>query len=248
MVKDILIIADLGAAGNLVRNLLLLSAQVDWPLPTDRYASILSQYQNLTDMSQWLDIEYKLRFWKNYYEVDMSDHLDFQIFQQRKRMSSPVVYLNHSAFYQPVELEQFKNEVDILYIAPITKFGLDWQVRSYCEKKTVEKLHNFTFESDMEQQKYQFCKEHGHDAYYRLNITNFKEILKSRQKEFGTPDLPLEMLLSESIIPILEIISQRVGVSIDTQQAEQVLAHWRQCHWLLSDTNNWKYHDHNAKH
>jgi len=31
-VKDIVIVADLGAAGNLVKNILLLSEEIDWPL------------------------------------------------------------------------------------------------------------------------------------------------------------------------------------------------------------------------
>jgi hypothetical protein len=247
MVKDLLVIADLGAAGNLVRNLLMLSDQIDWPLPSNRFDTILSQYPHDIDLSQWLAIEYKLRFWQRYYNADLSNNLDFQAFQQRKRMPNPVVYLNHSAFYQLDQVEKFRTEVNILYVAPATQFGIDWQVRSYCEKKTVEKLHNFTFNSEVEQQQKQFCAEHGHDAYYRLNVSNFKDIIGQRQKEFGTPDLTLEMLLSGPTTQIIEILLQHVGISIDSQQAKEVISQWRRCHWPLAETNNWKYYDHNVK-
>jgi hypothetical protein len=42
MVKDILIVADLGAAGNLLRNLMLLG-NTDWLLLTDKIKTIFQQ-------------------------------------------------------------------------------------------------------------------------------------------------------------------------------------------------------------
>lgn len=62
MVKDFLVVADLGAAGNLVRNLLLLG-DTDWPQETNRLARILNQYPVNLELKNWLEQEYRLRFW-----------------------------------------------------------------------------------------------------------------------------------------------------------------------------------------
>lgn len=240
--------ADLGAAGNLVRNLLLLSNQVDWPLPTNRLDTILQQYLPNTDLSQWLNIEYRLRFWDRFYNVDLSDNIDLEKFQKRKITSDPVIYLNHSAFYQPTEYHQLASQVSTLYVAPQTDFGLRWQIRSYCEKKTVEKLHNFSFENNIDEQRSQYCATHGVESYYKLNIKNFAEIVKHRQANFGIPDISLELLLSGPAEEIIDCFYTCLSIRIDVNQAKQVLEKWRQCHWPMNETDNWKYYDNDAQH
>jgi len=243
MVMDIVVIADLGSAGNLVRNLLLLSDQFDWPLTTNRFSTINTQYLPNTKLENWLVLEYRLRFWLQQYGVDISDNINMLQFKKRRRPAQPVVYLNHSAFYQQDEYKQLKNEVATLYVAPVTELGLSWQIRSYCEKKTVDKLHNFTFETEIDQQKQQYCIKHGIDAYYQLNIKNFKEIVNQRQKEFGTPDLTLELLLTGTASEITALLFQTAGIRIDVSQASQVLNSWKQLHWPLEQTTAWKYND-----
>jgi hypothetical protein len=61
MVKDFVVVADLGAAGNLLRNLMLLG-ETDWPLLADRNARILNQYPADLALDNWLNQEYQLRF------------------------------------------------------------------------------------------------------------------------------------------------------------------------------------------
>lgn len=235
---DIVVVADLGAAGNLVRNLLLLSEQTDWPLATNRLDTISKQYQS--DLTKWLEIEYRLRFWDRYYNVDISNDINLVKFYQRKITNRPVVYLNHSAFYQDEKYQQLAPQVSTIYVAPKTDFGLRWQIRSYCEKKTVERLHNFTFDSDVDAQRDRYCREHGQEAYYKLNVKNFQEIVATRQQEFGPPDIPLELLLSGSVTAIASALN---CVSLDLTQVEQIITAWRQCHWPLNETDNWKYYD-----
>jgi hypothetical protein len=246
MVKDIVIVADLGAAGNLVRNLLLLSNQIDWPMLSDRFHTVINQYQKNSSLDKWLDTEQKLRFWHRYYNVDLSNDIDLDKFQQRKIVSSPVVYLNHSAFYQQPQYQKLKDITMTLYIAPTTDFGNRWQIRSYCEKKTVEKLHNFTFETDIDQQRKQYCQTHGEDAYHKLNIKNFAEIVKTRQQNFGTPDIALETLLYDTADKVVDVFRDRLDITVDIEQATVVLDKWRQCHWPIDTTDHWRYYDYNA--
>ena len=241
MVKDIVIVADLGAAGNLVRNLILLSDQVDWPLLTNRHATILSQYPTTLELENWLPVESKLRFWNKYYGVDISDNLDVDKFSRRQQRAKPVVYLNHSAFYQPTEFRSVADIATTMYVAPTTEFGLHWQIRSYCEKKTVKKLHNFTFETNVDNQIKQYCETHGVEAWEKLNVKNFQCIVEQRQKEFGVPDLCLEMLLSEPVQNIVDAIANKLNIAIDVESAEQVVERWRSLHWPLEQTMDWKY-------
>jgi hypothetical protein len=243
---DIVVVADLGAAGNLVRNLLLLSEQTDWPLSTNRFVAIANQYKPNNNLSQWLTTEYQLRFWNKHYGVDISNDINLSTFVKRNLASNPVVYLNHSAFYQHTEYQQLKEFANIVYVAPTTEFGLKWQIRSYCEKKTVELLHNFTFDSDINNQRTQYCHEHGVDAYHRLNIKNFTEIVKQRQQDLGKPDVPLELLLFGNIEQVVDILFTRLNIVVDLALAKQILTKWQECHWPLAETDNWKYYDNNA--
>lgn len=246
MVKDIVVVADLGAAGNLVRNLIMLSDQVDWPLsPASRFDTISKQY-NTVELKQWLSIEYRLRFWKQYYNVDLSDGIDLTLFQARNKTTAPAVYLNHTAFFQPDEYQALSQLVTTLYVAPVTEFGLRWQIRSYCEKKTVEKLHNFTFDNNIDQRREQYCQEHGTEEYFKLNIKNFFEIVGNRQQEFGNPNITLETLLLESPDKVTQALCDHLNISIDTKLVEQILTKWRNCHWPIEKTNSWKYYDNNA--
>jgi hypothetical protein len=243
MVKDIVVIGDLGAGTNLIRNLLLLSSDTEWPLPNNRFNTIIQQYQPNTKLKDWLAIEDRLRFWKRYYGVDLSNHIDLMLFNQRQRTDKPVVYINHSAFYQLQEYQLLVPEVDILYVAPCTEFGLAWQIRSYCEKKTVEKLHNFTFEKDAEQQKTAYCLAHDLKAYYKLNVENFKSIVGQRQKEFGSPNITIEQLLFDPATSLVELLESIINVKIDVNQAQQILTVWRNLHWPADQTMNWEYYD-----
>jgi hypothetical protein len=243
MVKDIVIVADLGAAGNLVKNILLLSEEIHWPMPADRYDTIIAQYPTTLKFSDWLETEYQLRFWNKYYGVDISDDINIDKFNQRHRCDKSVVYLNHSAFYQKNELNSIEKDIEILYVAPVTEFGLLWQIRSYCEKKTVEKLHNFTFDSDIVRQKQIYCNEYGEESYYRLNVQNFKSIVNQRQQEFGKPDITLEQLLLNFTEDTVLTLSKRFNITIDINKAKTVIQLWRNLHWPLNQTKNWKYYD-----
>ena len=44
MIKNIVIIGDLGAGSNIVKNLILLGNNVDWPLRTDKFNTLQDHY------------------------------------------------------------------------------------------------------------------------------------------------------------------------------------------------------------
>jgi len=243
MVKDIVVVADLGAAGNLIRNLLLLGS-TDWPLATNKLLSILNQYPNNLELKNWLQIEYRLRFWKQYYGLDISDSLDISQFEKLPPTNFPRVWLNHSAFWQPEQFAWFSKQCNIVYVSPSTPAGLEWQIRSYTSKKTVSLLHDFCFDTDQAQQQEKYIQEHGYEAYYQLNITNMKCIIDQRQQEFRKHIsehncINLELLLSGSSIDIHNVLKQTTGLDIAIDQIDQVILAWRKLHW--DGTTDWKY-------
>lgn len=246
MVKNILVIADLGAAGNLVKNLLFLSDQVDWPLKDDRFERISKQYSSqTTSFNNWLDKEYELRFWHRLYGIDLSDNLDWDQYKKSGNDcgSKPIVFLNHSAFYQLDQFRIFQRHLDIIYICPSTDLGHEWQIRSYCEKKTVEKLHNFSFDSDPISQKVEYIAQHGLEDYYRLNVENMKHIIKARQLEFSQicDSIDLESFIVGDPEIARKKLRDLIKIEIDKQKFTDILVSWRNLHWPVRETKRWKY-------
>lgn len=242
MVKDFVVVADLGAAGNLVRNLMLLG-ETDWPLLTDRNAIILNQYPANLALDNWLNQEYQLRFWKQHYGLDLSDNLDSVQFEQLPAVGLPRVWLNHSAFWQQEQFEWFSKHCNIVYIAPLTLAGLEWQIRSYVSKKTLPLLHNFSFENDHTQQRQEYIQQNGIDSYYEFNVRNMKEIVDQRQQRFWKQipnSIQLELLLTGSPTEIHNAVLSATGLNIDIQQIDLVVTAWRKLHW--HDTADWQYH------
>jgi hypothetical protein len=244
MVKDFVIVSDLGAAGNLVRNLML-SGETDWPMVTDKFTTILNQYPRNLELKDWLQQENRLRFWLHYYKLDLSNELNFAQFLKLPQAKLPRVWLNHSAFWQPDQFEMFVNHCNVVYVAPTTAHGLEWQIRSYASKKTIPLLHDFCFEQDREQQKQQYIDTHGAEAYYLLNITNMKHIIDQRQQEFRLKIphahcIDLEVLVNGTVASIQDALTQATGLHIEIGTIEQVVNAWRQLHW--SSTEEWNYH------
>ena len=241
MVKDFLVIADLGAAGNLVRNLLLLG-DTDWPQETNRLARILKQYPVNLELKHWLQQEYRLRFWTQQYSLDLSDNLDCELYRQLPTVDLPRVWLNHSAFWQAEQFAWFADHCNIVFVAPTTAAGLEWQIRSYTSKKTLPLLHDFCFEHNREQQRRQYIETHGELAYYRLNITNMKHIIDQRQQVFlnqwSNRCIALELLLTGTAEQIHTEIKQLTNLDIPPESIDQVVTAWRSLHW--DNTRDWE--------
>jgi hypothetical protein len=245
--KNVLIIADLGAAANCVKNLLLMG-EYAWPLKEDKFKTLLNQYRNDLRLSDWLSQEYKLRHWKKFFGIDLSDDLNFDSYCQKLiEQNLPIIFINHTSFHQREEFYKFSDCMDILFVAPTSEFGYEWQVRAYCEKKTVKNLHDFTFAENKEKSVIEFKNRYGDDAYYEINITNMKEITKQRQQEFRSyiddrNFLPLETLLFGNIKDIVDFLNNRFQQNLPFEHVQSLINAWKKLHWPIDQTANWRYH------
>ena len=247
--ENLLVVADLGAAGNLVKNIVLQSPDVDFPYP-DRLKTILAQYPDSLrhDKKSWLHFEYRLRQWKKLHGVDLSDDLNWTDYQTHCLVrEKPVVFLNHSAFYQVPEFLKFYEKLKTLVVVATDDWQVKWQVRAYVEKKGIEELHDFSFESDKQQQIEQFIRDHGAEEYYRTNIDNMYEIMKQRASEMLTyidssHVLPLEwIIVTGDDQRIVDRIEKCFGISIPFDHASIILETWRKLHWPTEETLDWKW-------
>lgn len=247
MVKDILIIGDLGAGSNLIKNMLLLG-DFYWPYSSDKFQRLKKQYSAELDFASWITQECTLRFWRDKLGIDLSDDLDIKTYcNLGVRASLPNVFINHSAFWQQEEFQQARDLFDVLYVAPISDWALEWQIRAYCEKKTVPMLHDFCFENDRQRQIEEFKAANGAEKYYELNITNMKSIVGTRQKQFLDlirPDdfLSLDRLLTDDVDSVVSWLNHRFNQSISIDQGSELLTLWRNKHWPVHLTSDWPYH------
>jgi hypothetical protein len=246
---NFLVAGDIGAAANLVRNIMLLSEDVDWPLGTPRLETILKQYPDRLahNKAEWIYIEVGLRFFQQFYGVDPSHDLDWSNYNRLvKTTDKPAVFINHSFVWELDNFFTFAEHLPSLIVMPTTDLGLEWQVRAYCEKKGVEIMHNFTFPDRIEEQKAEYINKHGAEAWYKENIANMKMVIKERRDHIvKTVDnnmiLPLEWLLMPHDLPAINKIREYFDLDIDVNQAALVLNTWRKLHWPVEQTMDWKY-------
>lgn len=246
---NFLVAGDIGAASNLVRNVMLLSKDIDWPLATPRLETVLAQYPGkLTqNKTEWMHIEVRLRFFQQFYGFDMSQELNWNNYKMHvKDTAKPAVFLNHSFVWELDNFFKFSEQMPSIVVMPTTDFGIEWQVRAYCEKKGVEIMHNFTFPDNIEEQKASYINKHGSEAWYKENIVNMKAIIKERRDHtVKTVDskmlLPLEWLINGTDLLTVERLHERFNIDIDFEQASQVLDTWRNLHWPVEQTYDWKY-------
>ena len=247
---NFLVAGDIGAAANLIRNIMLLSDDIHWPLEQPRLATILNQYpERLTvNKLEWIFIEVKLRFFERYYGIDPSHDLNWVNYKKNLiATEQPAVFINHSFVWELDNFLTFAEHLPSIIVMPTTDLGLEWQVRAYCEKKGVDIMHNFTFPDRIEEQKAEYIAKHGTEAWHKENIANMKMIIRERRDHImNTVDLdtiiPLEWALSgRDDQLIVDKLSHHFNININFAQASTVLTTYRSRHWPLEDTHNWKY-------
>jgi hypothetical protein len=247
---NFLVAGDIGAASNLIRNIMLLSNDIHWPLEQSRLTTILNQYpERLTvNKLEWIFIEVKLRFFDRYYGIDPSHDLNWANYEKNLiATEQPAVFINHSFVWELDNFFTFAKHMPSIIVMPTTDLGLEWQIRAYCEKKGVDIMHNFTFLDRIEEQKAKYIDQHGVEAWHRENIANMKMIIRERRDHImNTVNLntivPLEWVLSGNDDQlIVDKLSHYFDININLDQALTVLNTYRSRHWPLEDTHNWKY-------
>ena len=185
--KPLIIIGDLGAGTNIIKNLLMLDYRYNFfnnSTEQDRKSKIFSLYplSLKNSLHTWFATEYTTRTWQSLYGIDLSDNINVNSAIKALNRINGVIFINHSAFYQLEEILQLQKHFNLVYILPKTLNGLQWQIKAYAEKITVEKLHNFTTSTDAERTA--LINKHGMKSWSKMNLTNMFYICKQRRASF----------------------------------------------------------------
>ena len=234
----ILLVGDLGAGTNMVKNILLLSEDVDWPANPviDRLAFIK---QNIypdslkNNMQLWLKCEYRLRNFNHYYGVDICDefHNIVTDLTVKKSQLKKIVFLTHWPDIATRLKKQHKN-IKIISLYAASEFDICWQIKAYIDKKGINDLHNFSFEQNQDENKIHYIKTHGLTAYYKFNVQNMFDILSQRTNQYKNLPayvLPIGSLMSSNTYWINEIIKY-LTINLNIAQATELLNTWQMLH------------------
>ena len=231
----ILVVGDLGAGTNLIKNILLLSEDIDWPFkPNVGRLEFIKQnaYPDSlkTNIQTWLEYEYKLRRFNQCYGVDVSDN--YQDLSTEKTInisqSKKIVFLTHWPDIAVKLKKQYKN-IKILSLYAESEFALCWQINSYIDKKGINDLHNFSFEQDQEANKAQYIATHGLDAYHKFNVQNMFDILRQRAhqyKNLPAHTMPIGSLMANNTTWI-GAIADYLNINLNVSQATDLLNTWQ---------------------
>lgn len=242
--------ADLGAAKNIIKNILLLSPDVYFPGDTqDRLAFMLRKIYNPRPLATWFTAEYRL---KNYPEfgidfilgdadvgsiVNLPDAMRVQL----SKTNFALDLYNRERIDEVIDLPWVK----FLCIYPRTELGVRWQVRAYVSKKTEKDMHNFTY------QKSDNILRHknlwGTESWTKVNTYNFYQSVlqhKNKLEKSGWPGLELEQILYPQQWPILiNFLRQYFKITLNLDDSICLLQAWTDLHWKVDETEQWQHND-----
>jgi len=246
--KPILVIADLGAAANLVKNLLFLDKNYSFlesPV-NDRHQYLLNTtYTNNLTFNEWFNFEARTRKWK----IDIAHRIDSAEILNIQSDLHNIIFINHTAFWELDELDKIKDLFNIVYVFPKTLIGVVWQVRAYIEKKGYEELHNFTFENNAEQSKQEMIDKFGVKYWAKVNATNMFNIVKERRTKFYCYAkknnfclVSLESLVDQNTTQAYNTLSG-IAPQMARNEFDDILHRWQSYHWPYSETLNQQWFD-----
>lgn len=229
----IIVLGDLGAGANFVKNTLLLSPDVDfpWHSSADRLKYIISKVYPAhlkTTPSQWIKHEYQLRNCKTFYGADIADdYHSIDTAQIREiTQNKKIVFLCHWPHIVQ-KLKQQYPKITVVSLHAQTQQEVEWQVSQYISKIGIENLQNFSFNDNIEAQKKEFINSHGNKQYYKFNAMNMFEILQQRKDTYANIDyitIRIADLQSNSwIVPVIT----KLGIELDLEQANKLFVTWQ---------------------
>ena len=240
----IVVVGDLGSGVNLVKNILLLSEEVDFPNCTknrlDYIKNLVYPISLKDNLNQWIKHEYKLRFWQKYYDVDIADQYADIATEKLIKISqtSKVIFITHWVDIAN-RLKQKYPGVQLISVYPKNNQELQWQIATYIDKIGIENLHDFTFSNNATEQKNNYIDKFGKNSYHQLNVLNMFEIMKDRIESFEK--LPAyqitvgELQTHEWILGI----SNFLNLKLDSGQAKELVNTWKHLHSPYSTINPW---------
>jgi hypothetical protein len=250
--KHIVISAQMGAVSNLVKNIVLLSPDVDWPLSESRLDVVLRQYDPVLkhDRSTWTGLEVTLNqrlgncFLMSFDWTTAKHHLN---------RNQPAAFINHSLFWDiPQDFDQQLNFLDVVFIMPSTAWGLEWQTRAAAEKVLIpnlEKQYDFCFAPEEKSARIaDYIARHGEENYIKFNVHSMRHVLKQQQQDLrqAMAHRPVTVIALEDIILgsaelIAATLGQALNIHLDQDQVSTVLDRWRALHWAPEHTFDWPY-------
>jgi len=245
----IIVVGGLGAGANFVKNTLLLSPAVDFPgvvgTRLEYICSLVYPLMLKDNLNKWISQEYRLRRWLQHYGTDIADsYRDINTPQViATSQHSKIVFLSHWPD-TALKLKGLYPGIKLVSLYPENDTELRWQINAYIDKLGIERLQNFTFLNDIEQQKNNYINEHGADSYYKLNVLNMFEILKDQINDYkNLPGYNLSIGRLQRDDWAAEL-SKWLNVDIDLYQATSLFKTWHglQTHatenkWLINNDN-----------
>ena len=244
----IIVVGDLGSGVNMVKNVLLLSPKVDFPNVNSKRLEYIKNLvypeQLRNNLKNWIKLEYKLRNWKNLYQVDITDSYNdintnavIEISQH-----SYIVFITH----WPGIAMQLKNkypDIQLITLYPKTDKDLHWQINTYIEKLGIESLQNFSFNSNVDEQKNNYISQFGMEEYYKFNILNMFEIMKERSDSYK--NLPAYQIAISDLQDTMWVdqLVNFLNIDLDLDQAHSLIKIWKDFHQSV-DSNNIKWSKH----
>lgn len=244
----VIVVGDLGAGGNFIKNLLLLDKSADWPIKEvdNRLEYFLNEIypSGLKDnLALWVNHEYKLRTWKSKYDTDIADqYADINTEQvQQTSKTHKIIFLCH----WPDVINKLKELYPDIKIVSVSANNFDevlWQVKTYIDKRSIEKLQNFSFLENIEQEKKKYIKNHGIDAYYKSNAQNMVHIINDRSSEYKLGyNITISELLNGNVDKLVNGLNKYLDMDIPLTDAFKLYSAWQQLHNPCEDVNTFKW-------
>jgi hypothetical protein len=241
---------DLGAAKNILKNIVLLSPQVHFPVNApDRLEYFQNRIYVQQSINDWFRYEYHLKDYEKFgmplilgdVDVDSILQLPPAVQTLLATKNYALDLFNKERANQVVELPWCR----FLMIYPQTEQALRWQVRAYTTKKKPEQLHNFTYcdQSLIDQHQVQY----GMQSWIKVNTYNFYCNVRDYAQQLKTqswPSVPLEWILySKHWDQLIDFLITHFEVEIDHARALQLLQCWTNLHWPVDTTDLWEHVD-----
>lgn len=251
MVNQLFVIhADLGAAKNIIKNVLLLSPEVYFPFTTEnRLGFMLEKIYNSRPLHTWFEAEYKLKNYPNFgvdfilgdADVNSIIHLPEKMQTQLDKTNFALDLYNRDRVDEIVNLPW----VRFICVYPKTDIGLRWQVRAYVSKKSESQMHNFTYENPADIDRHK--EKWGQESWIKVNLYNFYQAVLDHRRKLEAqawPNIELEQLLyPERWIDLIEYLRQYFAIELNQDDCLTLLKAWTDLHWPMVETRQWKHDD-----
>jgi len=244
----IIVIGDLGAGANIVKNILLLNEMVDWPgVATTNRLDVIKQtiypVELANNLNKWMNFERVFRNFNKNYGVDISDN-DGDIGTQlvvEKSQNKKIVFLCHWPEIA-LDLKNKYNSIKLVSLYPETDFELLWQIKTYIDKISIEKLQNFSFDNNIELEKQRYIDQFGIEDYYKYNVLNMIEILNDRTnsyKHINGHAIKINSLLTND--DWIDEIENFLNIKLNKSESVDLLNHWRSLHKSTQEIDDYKW-------